>query len=417
MFKVSIFFSEDIEKVLIGNILLENKIFFKVYEKIKCKDFFFKKNQLIFEKIKKLLFSNIKVDPIVLLENINNKKFINIKYINSMINMAYKRRNIKFYTNIIKQKSLQRKFFIFIEKIKNETKKKPFKKIVNIIYKKLDNFFIKEVKSKTLKKKFKEYFNKYKKNYKNILTGYTKLDKLTMGLHRGELVIVAGRPSTGKTAFVINICENISINLINKKNLQSVIFTMEMSSEQILVRLLSSILNINSCKIIKKNIKKEKILKTKKKILKSKIIMDDSSNLTPEKLKIRIKNIINRKKIDVVIIDYLQLMNIDEYKENRTNEVSKISRSLKNIAKEFNISIIAVSQLNRNSEQRYDKIPILSDLRESGSIEQDADLIILMYNNNYNEDETKFIVAKNRNGPTGIFKLKFIKKITKFKNL
>ncbi|WDI79455.1 AAA family ATPase [Candidatus Vidania fulgoroideae] len=414
---MSIFFSEDIEKVLIGNILLENKIFFKVYEKIKCKDFFFKKNQLIFEKIKKLLFSNIKVDPIVLLENINNKKFINIKYINSMINMAYKRRNIKFYTNIIKQKSLQRKFFIFIEKIKNETKKKPFKKIVNIIYKKLDNFFIKEVKSKTLKKKFKEYFNKYKKNYKNILTGYTKLDKLTMGLHRGELVIVAGRPSTGKTAFVINICENISINLINKKNLQSVIFTMEMSSEQILVRLLSSILNINSCKIIKKNIKKEKILKTKKKILKSKIIMDDSSNLTPEKLKIRIKNIINRKKIDVVIIDYLQLMNIDEYKENRTNEVSKISRSLKNIAKEFNISIIAVSQLNRNSEQRYDKIPILSDLRESGSIEQDADLIILMYNNNYNEDETKFIVAKNRNGPTGIFKLKFIKKITKFKNL
>ncbi|WDR79336.1 AAA family ATPase [Candidatus Vidania fulgoroideae] len=413
---MSIFFSENIEKVLIGNILLENKIFFKVYEKIKYKDFFFKKNQLIFKKIKKLLFLNIKVDPIVLLESIDNK-FINIKYINSMINMAYKRRNIKFYTNTIKKKSLQRKFFYFINKIKKEIKKSSFKKVINVIYKKLDKFFIKEIKSKTLKKKFEEYFNKYKNKYNNILTGYKKLDKLIMGLHRGELVIVAGRPSTGKTAFVINICENISINSINKKNLRSVIFTMEMSSEQILIRLLSSILNINSCKIIKKKIKKEKILKTKEKILKSKIIMDDSSNLTPEKLKLRIKNIINRKKIDVVVIDYLQLMTIDEYKENRTNEVSKISRSLKNIAKEFNISIVAVSQLNRNSEQRYDRIPILSDLRESGSIEQDADLIILMYNNNYKEEETKFIIAKNRNGPTGIFKLKFIKKITKFKNL
>ncbi|WDI79309.1 AAA family ATPase [Candidatus Vidania fulgoroideae] len=413
---MSIFFSENIEKVLIGNILLENKIFFKVYEKIKYKDFFFKKNQLIFKKIKKLLFLNIKVDPIVLLESIDNK-FINIKYINSMINMAYKRRNIKFYTNTIKKKSLQRKFFYFINKIKKEIKKSSFKKVINVIYKKLDKFFIKEIKSKTLKKKFEEYFNKYKNKYNNILTGYKKLDKLIMGLHRGELVIVAGRPSTGKTAFVINICENISINSINKKNLRSVIFTMEMSSEQILIRLLSSILNINSCKIIKKKIKKEKILKTKEKILKSKIIMDDSSNLTPEKLKLRIKNIINRKKIDVVVIDYLQLMTIDEYKENRTNEVSKISRSLKNIAKEFNISIVAVSQLNRNSEQRYDRIPILSDLRESGSIEQDADLIILMYNNNYKEEETRFIIAKNRNGPTGIFKLKFIKKITKFKNL
>ncbi|MGX7589198.1 DnaB-like helicase C-terminal domain-containing protein [Candidatus Vidania fulgoroideorum] len=412
---MSTFYSKNAEKAILGSIILNNKNFFKVYKKIKHKDFFINKNKILYKNIKRLLISNIKVDPISLIEEIGDN--FDIKYINNVIKIAYKRNNINYYIKIVKKKSLKRKFFFFVKKIQEDIKNNvSLKKIKNNIYKKLE-LISKSHKNITLKKKFIEYTNNYKNKNKNILTGYKELDNLILGLKKGQLTIIAGRPSMGKTAFAINICENISINSINNKNLNSVIFTMEMSSEQILIRMLSSLLNKDSNKIGNKKINKNKILKAKKKILNSKIILDDSSSLSPEKLKILIKDIFRKKKIDVIVIDYLQLMNINDYKENRTNEVSKISRSLKNIAKEFNISIIAISQLNRNSELRYDRTPILSDLRESGSIEQDADLIILMYSDNINKKETKFIIAKNRNGPTGNFKLKFVKKITRFKNI
>ncbi|MGX7589044.1 DnaB-like helicase C-terminal domain-containing protein [Candidatus Vidania fulgoroideorum] len=411
---MSNFYSSYVEKILIGNIILDNKIFFKIENKIDEKDFYFLENRNLFKTIKRFILKKKKVDPILL----NEKKNIKLKYINHIIKIAYRNNNVEEYIKVIKKKSIKRKIYFLLKKICddfiNGTVK--IKEIKEKIYKIFENLLKKDNSNSNISEEFKRYLDDYDKKNKNVMTGYNKFDKLTSGLNKGELIILAGRPSVGKTAFAINICENVSIKMKNGINLTSLILTMEMSSKQILYRILSSLLKKNSNEILKKKIKKNKILKAKKLISKSKIILDDTINLTPEKLFIKLKNTIDKKEISLLIIDYLQLMSIDNYKENRTSEVSKISRALKNIAKEFNIVVIALSQLNRNLELRYDKTPILSDLKESGSIEQDADIIVLMYKIEKDEN-IKFIVAKNRNGPTGSFKLRFIKKYTKFKNI
>ena len=257
-----------------------------------------------------------------------------------------------------------------------------------------------------------------------LASGFSDLDSLIQGFQKSDLIIVAGRPSLGKTALSLNI----ALNVIKSSKLPVLFFSLEMSKEQIMYRLLTMETNINQARLksgkLRQNdwIKLNKIIKILSKLP---FFVDDTFDLSIQTIRSKIKTIIfEQNHIGLIIIDYLQLMqNSNERNENRAQELSHITRSLKTIAREFNVPIIALSQLSRNVENRIDKRPILSDLRESGSIEQDADIVLMLYNNDLNSLKKldsyliELIIAKHRNGPIGSIKLKFNKKRTKFLNL
>ena len=255
-------------------------------------------------------------------------------------------------------------------------------------------------------------------------SGFPSLDSITQGFQKSDLIIIAGRPSMGKTALSLNI----ALNILKHSRLPIVIFSLEMSKEQIMYRLLAMESNINSKKLktgqLAENdwIKLNKIIKILSKLP---LLIDDSPNLSIQDLRFKIKKIIlEQKTIGLIIIDYLQLLQgLNRQSTTRTEELSQITRALKNIAKEFNVPIISLSQLSRNVENRWNQKPMLSDLRESGSIEQDADLVLMLANlqspsagqlNNEDSKSIELIVAKHRNGPTGTVSLTFNGKQTKF---
>ncbi|MCY7363483.1 MAG: replicative DNA helicase, partial [Ignavibacteria bacterium] len=258
-------------------------------------------------------------------------------------------------------------------------------------------------------------------------SGFYDLDSLTQGFQKSDLIIIASRPSMGKTALGLNI----AVNVIKNSKLPILFFSLEMSKEQIMYRLLAMETNINQRKLRSGKLYQNDWIKLNKmiKILsKLPFFIDDTFNLSIQDIRSKIKTIIfEQNEIGLIIIDYLQLMQNSKSKnENRVQELSQITRSLKIIAREFNVPIIALSQLSRNVESRVDKKPILSDLRESGSIEQDADLVLMLYRNQYYSPKQseysilqpiELIVAKQRNGPIGTVKLDFEEKRTKFHNL
>ena len=262
-----------------------------------------------------------------------------------------------------------------------------------------------------------------------LSSGFYDLDSLTQGFQKSDLIILAGRPSTGKTAFGLNI----GLNLVKRFKLPVLFFSFEMSKEQMIYRLLSMETNISQIRLKSGKLNQDdwlKINKMIKMLSKFPFFIDDTSDLSVQDIRSKIKSVyFEQNKIGLVIIDYLQLIQNSKGKnENRVQELSQITRSLKAIAREFNIPIIALSQLNRGVENRVDQKPILSDLRESGSIEQDADLVLMLYNNPSNNlkssasDDSKFhlielIIAKQRNGPIGMVNLNFDKTRTKFFNL
>ncbi len=262
------------------------------------------------------------------------------------------------------------------------------------------------------------------KNISGIPTGFKELDNLTTGLQPATLIIIAGRPSMGKTTFALNIVKNI----LKTMNKIIVFFSMEMQSQQIGIKLLTSLALINSQNLCSGNLSEyewKKLLTTITMITKKKLYIDDASTLDPLDIRKKLEKIKQiEKKIDLVIIDYLQLMKLtNNKKETRTFEISEISRMLKILAKDYNIPVIVLSQLNRNLEQRYNKRPIIADLRESGAIEQDADLILFIYRdeiynkNTISKSTAEILIEKQRNGPTGIIKLNFIGKYSQFENL
>ena len=260
-----------------------------------------------------------------------------------------------------------------------------------------------------------------------LASGFYDLDSLTQGFQNSDLIIIAGRPSMGKTALSLNI----SLNIIKNSNLPVLFFSLEMSKKQIMYRLLSMEADINQMRLRSGKLDQNdwfKVNKVIQIISKLPFFIDDTSDLSIQNIKSRLKTILfEQNKVGLIIIDYLQLMQSSKSRtENRVQELSQITRSLKILAREFNIPIIALSQLSRNVENRMDKKPILSDLRESGSIEQDADLVLMLYRNlendsknvmNQNSQLIELIIAKQRNGPVGSIELKFDEKRNKFINL
>jgi replicative DNA helicase len=259
-------------------------------------------------------------------------------------------------------------------------------------------------------------------NYTGIPSGFKELDDLTSGFQKSEFIVVAARPSVGKTALALNIAQNVAIN----QKLNAVVFSLEMSKEALVQRMLCSEAKIDSQRLRKGLLRTEEwgpLTTAAGKLSEANIFIDETPGITDMQLRAKARRIQSRHGLDILIVDYLQLMSSIRKKEGRTQEISEISRSLKALARELSIPVIAISQLSRAVETRgRDKRPILSDLRESGAIEQDADVVIFLYRDElYNpntdkRDIAEVIIQKQRNGPTGMVELRFFKEYTRFEN-
>ena len=427
------------EKIILSCLLINSEAVEITIKTVKIETFYFLNHQEIYKAILQMYRKKVSIDVIsvnnflketgclskiggtkVLLELVNQipnlvylEEYIQLiqdKFIRrSLINLGYEAINSAYITNIP------------LEKILMEFEKKSFRLTNELIEEKtitttelLSSIFL-ELKQKSVKP-----------TLPGLISGFYDLDSLTQGFQKSDLIILAGRPSMGKTAFVLNVTQAI----LKSYKSPIIFFSLEMSKEQLIYRLLSNETGISQTRLKLGNLYKEDWNKLKKSIqLYSKLpfFINDEPNITIYDLRSKIKKIIfEQTNIGLIVIDYLQLLLNSKIKtENRVQELSQITRSLKAIAKEFQTPIIALSQLSRNVENRINKRPILSDLRESGSIEQDADLVLMLYRENYyNSTTEKFeklapaelIIAKHRNGPLGVVKLSFQTDPTKFVN-
>jgi replicative DNA helicase len=427
------------EKMVLNCLLINIESVELTLQSLPVEAFYFRNHQEIYKAIIFLYQNELTVDILTLstflqdnglLEKIGGIKVL-IEIINQVPNLVY----LEEYVRLIKDKFLRRKLIklgyeiinsgyitnLSLENIISSFENKLFNLVTEIKTQKLfstaellNNVFI-ELKEKSLNP-----------SLAGLSSGFYDLDLLTQGFQKSDLIIIAGRPSMGKTALGLNI----ALNIIRESKLPILFFSLEMSKEQIMYRLLAIETNINQARLKSGKLYQDDWVKLNKIIkIMSKIpfFIDDTANLSIQDIQSKIKTILfEQGQIDLVIIDYLQLMQNPKSKsDNRVQELSLITRSLKNLARQFNIPIIALSQLSRNVENRIDKKPILSDLRESGSIEQDADLVLMLYknkdfhikqNDSQNYYLTELIIAKQRNGPLGNIKLKFDPNKTKFLN-
>ena len=427
------------EKIILSCLLIDSEAIERTVGTLSVEAFYFKNHQEIYRAILFMHKNKMSIDILTLttflqdnglLEEVGGIRVL-IELISQVPNLVY----LEEYMALVNDKFIRRSLIklgyevinsgyitnIPLEIILNQLEDKLFNLTTNSNTQRLANnaelldkiFF--ELKTKSLNPTFY-----------GLPSGFYDLDSLTQGFQKSDLIIIAGRPSMGKTAFGLNI----AVNIIRSSKLPVLFFSLEMSKDQILYRLLSMESEINQMRLksgkLSQNdwIKLNKIIKIFSKLP---LYIDDTFNLSIQDIRSKIKTIIfEQNELGLIIIDYIQLMQNSKVRiENRVQELSQITRSLKTLAREFNIPIIALSQLSRSVENRIDKRPILSDLRESGSIEQDADLVMFLYRNNYyqssqSEEQSskllELILAKHRNGPIGTVQLKFNEKCTKFLN-
>ena len=427
------------EKMVLNCLLINIESVELTLQTLPVEAFYFKNHQEIYKAIGFMYKNKLTIDILTLitflqdnglLEKIGGIKVL-IELINQVPNLVY----LEEYVRLIKDKFLRRKLIKLGYEIINSGYITNLS-LENIIHNFENQLFnlgteIKSPKLFSSAELLNNVFNELKEKSLNptlagLSSGFHDLDLLTQGFQKSDLIIIAGRPSMGKTALGLNI----ALNIIQTSKLPILFFSLEMSKEQIMYRLLSIETNINQARLKSGKLYQDDWVKLNKIIkIMSKIpfFIDDTPNLSIQDIQTKIKTILfEQGQIDLVIIDYLQLMQDPKSKmTNRVQELSLITRALKNLARQFNIPIIALSQLSRNVENRIDQKPILSDLRESGSIEQDADLVLMLYKNkdlnlkqNKTQDYylTELIIAKQRNGPLGNIKLKFDPKKTKFLN-
>lgn len=428
------------EKIILSCLLISYEAIEITIKTVRVETFYFINHQEIYKAIvemyrKKLTINVFSVNDFLketgCLNKIGGTKVL-LELLNQIPNLVY----LEEYIQLIQDKFLRRSLInlgyeainsayitnIPLEKILNDFEKKSFRLTNELIEEKklttaeLFSTVLVELKKKALKP-----------DLPGLASGFYDLDSLTQGFQKSDLIILAGRPSMGKTAFALNITENI----LKKHKVPIIFFSLEMSKEQLIYRLLSNETGISQTRLKIGNLYKEDWHKLKESIQnysRLPFFIDDQANLTTQDIRSKIKRILfEQNKIGLIVIDYLQLLLNSKLKsENRVQELSQITRGLKNLAKEFQIPVIALSQLSRNVENRINKRPVLSDLRESGSIEQDADLVLMLYRENYynsivekNEKSTpaELIIAKHRNGPLGIIELSFQNDPIKFSNI
>jgi replicative DNA helicase len=424
------------EKIILGNLLINNEALDITVRTLSIDAFYFKNHQTIYQAIlnlntqKKIINITTLTNYLQeqgLLEEIGGVTIL-IELMNQVPNLV----NLEEYLTLVQDKFIRRTLIklgyqiinsSYVTNISLEQIISDLESELVLIGKKTETNQVlssAELLSNVIKE-LKDKSNNV--TLPGISSGFYDLDALTQGFQKSDLIIIAGRPSMGKTAF----CLNSATNILKKSKLPILFFSLEMSKEQLMYRVLASETNINSTRLRAGNIKQSEwdiLNSTVKRFSRLPLFIDDTPNVSIAEIRKKIKKIrFEQQKLGLIIVDYLQLMENSNKNENRVQELSQITRSLKNIAREFNVPVIVLSQLSRNVENRVNKRPILSDLRESGSIEQDADLVLMLYRDEYYNTETEepniteLIISKHRNGPIGTTKILFEGEYTKFKNL
>jgi replicative DNA helicase len=431
--KRSLIYNFLAEKAVLSTLLKNPDLIEKTKLSLPIEAFYYQNHQELYRSMVALYNNNHKIDLILLTSFLQDNGLIDkvggLKLVQELIEQSSDSDHLSEYLELIKDKFLRRS----VIRLGYELINTGYMTNVNI----KTSIFTVEERLQILKDQLNIYstfsnalllekiFSELKKKsispeLAGLSSGLSDLDSLTQGFQKSDLIIVAGRPSVGKTAFVLNITANI----LKYSKLPVLFFSLEMSREQILYRLISIETTIEQIHLKIGNLNKNdwtKLNRVLEIIKKLPLFVDDNPKISMSYIRSRIKEIFsNQGKIGLVVIDYLQLIQNNKLgSDNRVQELSFVTRSLKIMAREFNLPIIVLSQLNRNIENRSDKKPLLSDLRESGSIEQDADLILILYNDiqsNKDYKLTNLIVAKHRNGPTGMIELKFDPKYNQFLN-
>ncbi len=433
--------SIEAEQAVLGGILLDNTVWIRVADLITEKQFYRNDHRLIFRHISLLIDNNQAADAITVSESLENSDELEgvggLSYIGLLVQNTPSSENTKRYAEIVREKSTLRNLASVANKIVDSSYSpmgKPAAQLVDEAEAQIFSITEQGAKINTgfskLEPVITEVVEKVETLYNQdnpshitgIPTGFTDLDKMTAGFQEGDLVIIAGRPSMGKTALALNIAEHVAVN----SGLPVGVFSMEMSASQLVMRTLGSMGRFDQHKLRTGRLTVEewgRFTDPVVKLTKAPMQIDETAALNALELRARARRLHREyKKLGLIIVDYLQLMSSASAGENRATEISEISRALKALAKELQVPVVALSQLNRSVEQRPNKRPVMADLRESGAIEQDADVILFIYRDEvYNPDSpdagtAEIIVAKQRNGPTGQVVLTFQGEYTRFTN-
>ncbi|MBQ3599681.1 MAG: replicative DNA helicase [Lachnospiraceae bacterium] len=428
--------SIEAERSVIGSMLMDKDAILAASEILQGDEFYQQQYGVLFETMVELHNEGKPVDLVTLPEKLKEKdlppELSSIEFIRELLSAVPTSTNVKYYANIVREKAVLRRLIKVTEGIANSCYmgKEPVedilasteKQVFDVLQNRSSGDFvsIKDVVIQAIESI--EKAAKTSGKVTGVPSGFYDLDYKTAGFQPSDLILVAARPSMGKTAFVLNVAEHAVI----RENVATAIFSLEMSKEQLVKRILSMNSKVDSQAMRTGDLQDEdwiKLVESAKKIGSSGLIIDDTPGISISELRSKCRKYKLEHNLGMVIIDYLQLMSGGKHSESRQQEISEISRSLKALAREIQVPVIALSQLSRAVEQRPDKRPMLSDLRESGAIEQDADVVMFIYRDDYyNKDSeeagvSEIIIGKQRNGPTGTVKLAWLSQYTKFANL
>ncbi|MGV3345319.1 replicative DNA helicase [Enterobacteriaceae bacterium LUAb1] len=433
--------SLEAEQSVLGGLMLDNERWDNVSERVVAKDFFSRPHRIIFTEMQRLLEASQPIDLITLSESLETKseleKVGGFAYLAELSKNTPSAANISAYADIVRERAVVREMIAVANEIADagyDPQGRSSEDLLDLaesrVFQIAENRASKDEGPKSVDAILEATISRIESLYQlphdgvtGVDTGYHDLNKKTAGLQRSDLIIVAARPSMGKTTFAMNLCENAAMT----QEKPVLIFSLEMPGEQIMMRMLASLSRVDQTRIRTGQLDDDdwaRISSTMGLLVEKKnMYIDDSSGLTPTEVRSRARRVFRENGgLSLIMIDYLQLMRVPSMSENRTLEIAEISRSLKALAKELNVPVVALSQLNRSLEQRADKRPVNSDLRESGSIEQDADLIMFIYRDEvYHENSdlkgiAEIIIGKQRNGPIGSVRLTFNGQWSRFDN-
>lgn len=430
----------EAEQAVLGGLMLSPEAFDRVGDVLGEQDFYRRDHQLIFRAISELSAKDRPFDTVTLLEwfdaNGLAEQVAGGAYLVELATTTPSAANIRTYAEIVRDKAVMRQLADVGTGIVNKVFQPEGRESRELLAEAEQAVFaIAEAGNRGradfvgLTAALKDAVDALQERYDNggsitgLATGYTEFDQMTAGLQPTDLIILAARPAMGKTTFALNIAEYAALR--SKKAVA--VFSMEMSAAQLAMRLISSNGRVNATRLRTGQLEDEdwgRVTGAVRMLKEAKIFIDDTPALSPDMLRAKARRLKREHDLGLIVIDYLQLMAVPGNSENRATEISEISRSLKALAKELNVPVIALSQLNRSLETRTDKRPVMADLRESGAIEQDADIIVFIYRDEYYNKENspdkglaEIIIGKQRSGPTGAIKLKFFGEYTRFDNL
>jgi len=427
------------EQSVLGGLMLDNEVWDTVADKVSETDFYHRSHQLIYKVIADLANKQIPFDIVTISEALEGKGELQnaggIPYLGTLLKETPTAANIATYAAIVRDRSILRQLIHVGTTISDSAFNTEGRETTELLERAEQEVFkiaeqgqrgqngfisIKSLLAKAIDKI--ELLYEQEGSITGAATGFTDFDALTSGLQPADLIIIAGRPSMGKTTIAMNIAENIAIN----GGKPVAVFSMEMPGDALAMRMMSSLGRIDQSKVRTGKLEDDewpRLTSAMNLLAETKLFIDDTPALSPSEVRARARRLVREQgPLGLVVLDYLQLMQSPSSGDNRVNQISDISRSLKALAKELEVPVIALSQLNRNLESRPNKRPIMSDLRESGAIEQDADLIVFVYRDEvYNEDSpdkgtAEVIIGKQRNGPLGTVRLTFLGQYTRFEN-